>query len=154
MDMSTPERGEEEEEEEGRGEPSSGPVDDAKGPGHLEKASEAVRDGCVKAHVFTPSGRVLFTVVGRSGDEFIDPEKPFCSCKHFFFRVLGGRDPTCYHLLAYGLAKETGRFDRVEMHDEEFGTFLGLLASDLLGGGRPGDKEDKDNQEPSDYAPR
>ena len=109
---------------------------------HLEKAAEAVLAGCVKKHVFTPSGRTLFTVVGRTGDEFIDPEKPFCSCRHFFFRVLGGRDPTCYHLLAYKIAKETQRFDQVEMHDEEFGSFLKLLASDLVGHAR--DKEDKD----------
>ena len=119
---------------------------------HLKKAAEAVLGGCVKRHVFTPSGRVLFTVVGRSGDEFIDPEKPFCSCRHFFFRVLGGRDLTCYHLLAYEMAKESQNFDQVEMHDEEFGTFLKLLASDLLDNSR--DKEDKDNQEPSDSRPR
>lgn len=155
MDTSTPERRgeEEEEEEEEGGAPPSGPLADAKDPGHLEKASEAVRDRCVKEHVFTPSGRVLFTVVGRSGDEFIDPERPFCSCKHFFFRVLGGRDPTCYHLLAYSMAKESGRFDRIEMHDEEFSTFLRLLASDLLD--HPGDKKgDKDNRERSDQVPR
>jgi predicted nucleic acid-binding Zn finger protein len=119
---------------------------------HLKKAAEAVLDGCVKKHIFTPSGRILFTVVGRSGDEFIDPEKPFCSCRHFFFRVLGGRDLTCYHLLAYEMAKESQKFDQVEMHDEEFGTFLKLLASDLLDNSR--DKEDKDNQEPSDSRPR
>jgi len=101
-------------------------------PGHLKKATDAVLDGCVKKHVFGPSGRVLFTVVGRSGDEFIDPEKPFCSCRHFFFRVLGGRDRICYHLLAYEMAKEAQRFDQVEMHDEEFGVFLRLLASDLM----------------------
>lgn len=110
---------------------------------HLAKAAEAVLSGCVKRHTFMPSGRVLLTVVGRSGDEFIDPEKPFCSCRHFFFRVLGGRDPTCYHLLAYEIAKETQTFDEVEMHDEEFGSFLKLLASDLIG--HPRDKEDKDN---------
>ncbi len=119
---------------------------------HLKKAAEAVLEGCVKIHFFTPSGRVLFTVVGRSGDEFIDPDKPFCSCRHFFFRVLGGRDLTCYHLLAYEMAKESKKFDRVEMHDEEFGTFLKLLASDLLDNAR--DKEDKDNSEPSDNRPR
>ncbi len=121
-------------------------------PGHLKKAAEAVLDGCVKRHVFNPSGRVLFTVVGRSGDEFIDPEKPFCSCRHFFFRVLGGRDLTCYHLLAYEMAKQAQRFDNVEMHDEEFGGFLRLLASDMIAYSR--DKEDKDNQKPSASAPR
>jgi predicted nucleic acid-binding Zn finger protein len=121
-------------------------------PGHLKRAAEAVQGGCVKRHLFTPSGRVLFTVVGRSGDEFIDPGKPFCSCRHFFFRVLGGRDTTCYHLMAYEMAKETQRFDSVEMHDEEFGAFLRLLASDLLDSSR--DKEDKENQKASDSRPR
>lgn len=121
-------------------------------PGHLKRAAEAVLGGCVKRHVFTPSGRVLYTVVGRSGDEFIDPGKPFCSCNHFFFRVLGGRDRTCYHLLAYEMAKETQRFENVEMHDEEFGAFLRLLASDLLEPSR--DKEDKVNQRASDSRPR
>ena len=119
---------------------------------HLKKATEAVLGRCVKKHVFNPSGRVLFTVLGRGGDEFIDPEKPFCSCRHFFFRVLGGRDQTCYHLLAYEIAKATSSFDQVEMHDEEFGTFLRLLALDLMDHAR--DKEDKDNQEPSDNRPR
>jgi predicted nucleic acid-binding Zn finger protein len=118
-------------------------------PDHLKKATDAALSGCVKKHVFNPSGRVLFTVVGRSGDEFIDPQKPFCSCRHFFFRVLGGRDQTCYHLLAYEMAKETQNFDDVEMHDEEFGTFLRLLASDLIAIKRD-KKEDKDNQKPSD----
>ena len=120
--------------------------------GHLKKAAEAAFDRCVKKHIFVPSGRVLFTVVGRSGDEFIDPEKPFCSCRHFFFRVLGGRDATCYHLLAYEMAKEAQSLDQIEMHDEEFGTFLRLLVSDLLN--QPRDKEDKDNPEPSDNRPR
>lgn len=121
-------------------------------PNHLKKAAEAVLGGCVKRHVFLPSGRVLVTVVGRSGDEFVDPERPFCSCSHFFFRVLGGRDHTCYHLLAYEMAKDAQLFDQVEMHDEEFGTFLRMLASDLMESF--GEKEDKDNQEPSDSKPR
>ena len=112
---------------------------------HLKRAAEAVVDGCVKSHVFLPSGRVLLTVVGRSGDEFIDPAGPFCSCSHFYFRVMSGRDQTCYHLLAYEMARDTQRIDRVEMHDEEFGAFLRMLASDLIDHSR--DKEDKDNLE-------
>jgi hypothetical protein len=54
--------------------------------------------------------------------------------------------------MAYEMAKETQRFDSVEMHDEEFGAFLRLLASDLLDSSR--DKEDKDNQKASDSRPR
>lgn len=105
----------------------------------FNRAVEAVLDGCVKRHMFIPSGRVLYTVVGRSGEEFIDPERPFCSCKNFFFRVLGGQIETCYHLLSYQIAKDAQLFDGIIFNDEEFGTFLGLLTLDIMK-----DKEDKD----------
>jgi len=102
---------------------------------YLERAVDAVLEGRVKRHRFIPSGRVLHTVVGRSGDEFIDPEKPFCSCQHFFFSVLGGRDQTCYHLLANSIATET------HLHVQK------LLSSDLLS--RSGDKEGAADQDES-----
>ena len=107
--------------------------------GQFDKALDAVLDGCVKMHIFSPSGRVIYTVVGRSGEEFIDPVKPFCSCRNFFFGVLGGRNQTCYHLLSYEVAKEAGMFDRICMHDEEFEYFTRLLVRDLV------DKEDHDS---------
>lgn len=116
------------------------------------RAMDAVLGGRVKRHVFIPSGRTVYTVVGRSGDEFIDPEKPFCSCESFFFRVLGGRHETCYHLLAYRMAGETDSFSETSFHDEEFRYFLGLLSSDLLA--RIGDKEDKHSRDRSDTVPR
>jgi predicted nucleic acid-binding Zn finger protein len=112
---------------------------------YLERAVDTVLQGRVKRHVFVPSGRVIYTVVGRSGDEFIDPEKPFCSCQHFFFSVLGGRDQTCYHLLANSIATEAHRSIQIEFHDEEFRDFLKLLSSDLLS--RSGGKGDVDQGE-------
>jgi len=104
------------------------------------RAIEVVLDGCVKRHSFVPSGRTLYTVVGRSGEEFIDPERPFCTCKQFFFRVLGGKAETCYHLLGYEIARDAQLFDEIRFDDEEFGDFLRLLTFDLLK-----DKEDKDS---------
>lgn len=106
----------------------------------LDRAVRAVVEGCVKRHEFMPSGRVIHTVVGKAGEEFIDPDRPFCSCKNFFFRVLGGQSDTCYHLLSYKIARESQLFDTVTFDDEEFRTFLGLLTLDLLK-----DKEDKDS---------
>jgi predicted nucleic acid-binding Zn finger protein len=58
----------------------------------LDRALDAVLAGGVKEARFLPSGRKLFTVVGRLGDEFIDPDKPYCSCSNFFFRVLRGTE--------------------------------------------------------------
>jgi predicted nucleic acid-binding Zn finger protein len=121
-------------------------------PKYVERAVDAVLQGRVKEHVFLPSGRTIRTVVGRSGDEFIDSHQPFCSCHHFFFSVLGGRSKTCYHLLASLIASESDLSVKIEFHDEEFRYFLKLLSLDLLA--RPGDKEDKDNNEPSDTGPR
>ena len=103
----------------------------SKHPEQFSKAEETALHGCVKMHIFSPSGRVIYTVVGRSEEEFIDPSKPFCSCKDFFFGVLGGRNETCYHLLSYEIAKEASRLDRIVLHDEEFGSFVGLLANDI-----------------------
>ena len=100
----------------------------------VRRAAAAVFHGCAKLHLFLPSGRMVYTVVGRGGDEFIDPFKPFCSCKNFFFRVLDGRNETCYHLLAYEAAHRFSRFDRIVMHDEEFESFTRLLVHDLIDG--------------------
>ena len=103
----------------------------------FDRAIEAVLNGCIKMHTFSPSGRAIYTVVGRSGEEFIDPFKPFCSCKSFFFGVLGGRNQTCYHLLGYEIAKESERLDKVNLHDEELESFTRFLIHDLA------DKEQK-----------
>jgi len=98
----------------------------------LDRAIETVLAGGVKESVFLPSGRKVTTVVGRLGDEFIDPDKPYCSCSNFFFRVLGGREETCYHLLSYRMAAETGRLDVVKFSDEEYGAYLAATVRDVF----------------------
>ncbi len=98
----------------------------------LDRAVDAVLAGGVKECRFLPSGRRVITVVGRLGDEFIDPEKPYCSCSNFYFRVLGGREETCYHLLSYKVASATGRVDVVEFSDEEYGPYLAATIRDVF----------------------
>ena len=90
----------------------------------LDRAIDTVLSGGVKESRFLPSGRKVITVVGRLGDEFIDPEKPYCSCSNFYFRVLGGREETCYHLLSYRIATKTGKVDVTEFGDDEYGPYL------------------------------
>jgi predicted nucleic acid-binding Zn finger protein len=98
----------------------------------FKKAVDAVLSGDVKRHVFTSSGRIICTVVGSNGDEFIDPEKPYCSCSNFFFRVMSGKVEYCYHLLGYRIALEARRIDQVTFSDEEYIQFFRAVAADVL----------------------
>ena len=98
----------------------------------FEKAIEAAFGGCVKRHTFLPSGRCVYTVVGSNADEFVDPEKPFCSCESYFYGVLSTKVKYCYHVLSYKIAEESGLIQEVRFDDEEYDTFMGLLASDVL----------------------
>jgi predicted nucleic acid-binding Zn finger protein len=98
----------------------------------FEKAIEAASGGCVKRHTFLPSGRFIYTVVGSNTDEFIDPEKSFCSCESYFYGVLSTKVKYCYHILSYKIADESGLIREVQFDDEEYDTFMRLLASDVL----------------------
>jgi predicted nucleic acid-binding Zn finger protein len=98
----------------------------------FEKAIDTVIAGGVKECRFLPSGRKVFSVVGTLGDEFIDPEKPYCSCSNFFFRVMGGKEELCYHLLSYRIAVKTGRVVVMEFSDDEFGEYLSATIGDVF----------------------
>ena len=86
----------------------------------------------VKECRFLPSGRKIITVVGRLGDEFVDPERPYCSCSNFYFHVLGGREETCYHLISYRIAAKSGKLDVIEFNDEEYGPYLVAVVQDVF----------------------
>jgi len=98
----------------------------------FEKAIDTVMAGGVKECRFLPSGRKVFSVVGTLGDEFIDPEKPYCSCSNFFFRVAGGREELCYHLLSHRIAVITGRVAVVEFRDDEYGEYFSATIKDVF----------------------
>ncbi len=98
----------------------------------FDRAIDVVLSGGVKESRFLPSGRKVLTVVGRLGDEFIDPERPYCSCSNFYFRVLGGREETCYHLLSYRIAVKLGKVDVVKFSDEEYGQYLVAAVRDVF----------------------
>ncbi len=98
----------------------------------FERALDAAFSGSVKRHAFLPSGRHVYTVVGSNADEFIEPEKSFCSCESYFYSVLSGKAKYCYHILSYKIADEGGLIREVRFDDEEYDTFMRLLASDVL----------------------
>ena len=98
----------------------------------FDKAIDTVLSGGVKECAFLPSGRKVYTVVGTLGDEFIDPDRPYCSCSNFYFRVTGGREETCYHLLSYRIAAKTGRIAVLEFSDDEYAGYLSATIRDVF----------------------
>jgi predicted nucleic acid-binding Zn finger protein len=100
--------------------------------GQFVKAIEAAFGGCVKRHTFLPSGRWVYTVVGSNADEFIDSDKSFCSCESHFYGVLSTKVKFCYHILSHKIADESRLIQEVQFDDEEYDTFMRLLASDVL----------------------
>ena len=98
----------------------------------FDRALATVLAGGVKESRFLPSGRRIVTVVGKLGEEFIDPQKPYCSCSNFFFKVMRGKEETCYHLLSYTIASRSGNVDVVEFSDEEYAQVLRATIVDVF----------------------
>jgi predicted nucleic acid-binding Zn finger protein len=92
----------------------------------------AVESGSVKMLLFMPTGRRLWTVVGRDGEYWADPELGFCSCKDFYFSSLTKGEP-CYHLKSVQKAIKDEKFVQLQFSDGEYTQFLQALAQDLAG---------------------
>jgi predicted nucleic acid-binding Zn finger protein len=82
------------------------------------KALDALTEGRVKKYIFSPSGRIVWIVVGRERDYLIMPEAEFCTCDDFYFRVLDKKVHMCYHLLTQKISQNLGWFEKIEENDE------------------------------------
>ncbi|MCS7117802.1 MAG: hypothetical protein NZ957_03350 [Thaumarchaeota archaeon] len=85
-----------------------------------EEARRLTEEGRVKRYVFTPSGRVVWVVVGRKRDYVVMPEVNYCTCDDYFFRVIRGHKPSCYHLVAVKEAITEGNYIAVDEEDYWF----------------------------------
>jgi predicted nucleic acid-binding Zn finger protein len=94
-----------------------------------DRVEGALASGSVKLALFVPSGRKIWTVVGREGEYWTDPELGFCTCKDFYFTTLSGGEE-CYHLKSVRKAMKEGRFSQLEFSDGDYGRFLQALADD------------------------
>jgi predicted nucleic acid-binding Zn finger protein len=86
----------------------------------FDKALETVERGRVKKYEFKPSDRVVWIVVGDEGEYEVLPSVNFCSCNDFYFRVIRGEVPLCYHLIAQKLAEALNRFSVMEKKNEAY----------------------------------
>ncbi len=88
------------------------------------KAWETLKEKRVKKYVFSPSGRVVWIVVGRKREYQIMPAAGFCSCDDFYFRVMDRETNICYHLIAQKLADALELYDKVEGEDRLYDCLL------------------------------
>lgn len=94
-------------------------------------ADSIVSERGVKLHHFEPSGRKIWTVVGKENEHWLDPDLGFCSCADYYYNALstGGE---CYHLKAVQSAKEQDKIEIIMFADSEFEGFIAALVEDLI----------------------
>ena len=62
-----------------------------------ERIDLLVDEKRVKLHLFNPSKREIWTVVGKAKEHWIDPDSEYCSCSGYYFGMIKNKKP-CYHL--------------------------------------------------------
>ncbi len=87
-------------------------------------------EGRVKLHIFEPSMRKIWTVVGTNREHWADPTISYCSCSGFYFAKLGGKN-RCYHLDLIQLAERHDHVDTIHFADEEFVNFVSAMIHDM-----------------------
>ena len=95
-----------------------------------EKVKSTVSEKRVKLHIFEPSNRKIWTVVGKGKEHWLVPEMDYCSCPGFYFGNISGHIE-CYHLESVKIAKKENHFETVKFSDDEFSDFMSGLISDL-----------------------
>ncbi|MFB3047813.1 MAG: hypothetical protein ACE1YV_01525 [Nitrosopumilaceae archaeon] len=94
------------------------------------KIESLISEKRVKLHLFEPSERKIWTIVGKEKEYWIDPDLDFCSCESYYFNSFEGKKG-CYHLDSLKLAKKENKVELIKFSDEEFGDFISSVIADL-----------------------
>jgi predicted nucleic acid-binding Zn finger protein len=84
----------------------------------------------VKLHLFNPSKREIWTVIGKEKEHWIDPNSNFCSCSGYYFGMIKNKT-ACYHLESISKAKKENKFETIKFVDDEYESFISGIVSDL-----------------------
>lgn len=95
-----------------------------------KKTDVIISERRVKLHIFEPSKRQIWTVVGKGEEYWLAPEFDYCSCQGYYFGRLKDKK-TCYHLESVKLAKEQNDIEIVTFSDEEYSDFLHGIINEL-----------------------
>jgi predicted nucleic acid-binding Zn finger protein len=84
----------------------------------------------IKLHLFEPSNRKIWTVVGKENEHWLDLDLGYCSCEDYYYNAMDkGRQ--CYHLSAVKSAIEQNKIEVIKFQDSEFESFISALVQDL-----------------------
>ena len=92
-----------------------------------EKIDSTISENRVKLHVFEPSQRKIWTVVGKEKEYWLDPDEDYCSCASYYFGKMEGKSE-CYHLKSAKLAQKENKAEVIKFSDDEFVDFISSLA--------------------------
>ena len=95
-----------------------------------KKIESTISEKRIKLHIFEPSKRKIWTVVGKGKEHWLDPELEFCSCPSFYFNSING-EKSCYHLEALQTAKNEDKVELITFSDDEFLDFVNGIILDL-----------------------
>ena len=74
----------------------------------------------VRRYEFSPSGRVVWVVQGRTNEYQVMPDIPFCYCDDYYFRVMDGKRGLCYHIIAQHIAEALNKFEKTLKSDSQY----------------------------------
>ena len=81
---------------------------------------QLANSGKVRRYEFTPSGRVVWVVQGRTNEYQVMPDIPFCYCDDYYFRVMDKKRGLCYHIIAQHIAEALNKFDKISITDSQY----------------------------------
>ena len=90
-----------------------------------KKISSLLSEKRIKLHIFEPSNRKIWKVVGTEKEYWLDPDLDFCSCPGYYF------NNECYHLESFPTATIENKIEIITFSDHEYGDFIAGLLSDL-----------------------
>ena len=96
------------------------------------RPQDTVDQGRIKLHLFRPSRRMIWTIIGIDNEYWTDLEIMFCSCKSYYYKSVSSVQ-SCYHLESLALSITQNKFERIEFHDSDYDGFISALISDNVG---------------------
>tara|TARA_B100000929_G_scaffold269836_1_gene239613 strand:+ start:182 stop:496 length:315 start_codon:yes stop_codon:yes gene_type:complete len=90
-----------------------------------KKISSLLSERRIKLHIFEPSNRKIWSVVGTENEYWLDPDLNFCSCPGYYF------NNECYHLELFPTVTIENKIEIITFSDHEYEDFIASLLSDL-----------------------